>query len=384
MKPKFFVFLVLMLGVMLSPPACALVAGDLDHDGIVSEAELGSLILGYLDASPVDSSHIGLADLRSASHIHAYYPRTIVDSNGDEITIYKPAKRIIAYNSDCAEVIRSLGATEDVIGVGTVVDEDDFFSGFGAAQAVGEWNSPDCEMILALDPDVVFVYGNWPAKDKLEDKLGGTDIVVIRLNLYIPENMTDDVRKLGIVLEREGEAQELIDFYQHHADLIAGRLGSILQEDRQRMYIELRSDFKTASSGSGGDQICVMAGGRNIASNLTGSYPKVDPEWVIAQNPDVMVKTASDSYNNISESEAVFNDLVSRPGWAGMSVVRNGRVHLLSADICSGPRYIIGVAYMAQWTYPDLFADLDPAGIHHEYLKRFQRIEIPDEIFVYP
>lgn len=376
--------MVLMLGVMLSPPAYALVVGDNDCDGIVSEAELGSLILDYLDAAPNSSSHIGLANLRRASHIHAYYPRTIQDSSGDEITIYKPVKRIIAYNSDCAEVIRSLGATEDVIGVGTVVDEDDFFSGFGEVQAVGEWNSPDCEMILALDPDAVLVYGKWPAKDKLEEKLGGTDIVVIRLNLYIPENMTDDVRKLGIVLEREEKAQELIEFYQHHTDLIAGRLGNIPKEDRQRMYIELRSDFKTASSGSGGDQICVMAGGKNIASNLTGSYPKVDPEWVIAQNPDVVVKTASDSHDNISESEAVFNDLVSRPGWDGMSAVRNGRVHLLSADICSGPRSIIGVVYMAQWTYPDLFADLDPAGIHQEYLKRFQGMEIPDKIFVYP
>ena len=384
MKQMFFAFLVLLLAVTLSPQACALVTGDFDGNQIVSEAELTSLILEYLGASPVDSSHIGLANMRAASHIHAYYPRTIQDSNGDEITIYKPVKRIIAYNSDCAEVIRSLGATEDVIGVGTVVAEDDFFSEFGEVQAVGKWDSPDCEMILALDPDAVFVFGEWPAKDKLEDKLGGTDIVVIRLNLYIPENMTEDVKKLGIVLERENKAQELIDFYQHHTDLVAGRLGSLPEEDRQRMYIELRSDFKTASSGSGGDQICVMAGGRNIASNLTGSYPKVDPEWVIAQNPDVVVKTASDSHDNISESEAVFNDIVSRPGWDDMSVVRNGRVHLLSADICSGPRYIIGVAYMAQWTYPDLFADLDPAGIHQEYLKQFQGMEIPNKIFVYP
>ena len=384
MKPGFFAFLVLILAVTLSPPAYAAITGDIDGDGIVSEAELTALILEYLDASPVDSSHIGLADLRSISHIHAYYPRTIVDSNGDEITLYKPTKRTVVLNSDCAEVIRSLGATDEVVGVSTGIAEDNFFSEYGEVQTVGKWNSPDCEVLLALDPDVVLVYGKWPGKDKLEEKLGGTDIVVIRLNLYIPDNMTDDVRKLGIVLEREEKAQELIDFYQHHTDLIAGRLGSIPKEDRQRMYIELRSDFKTASSGSGGDQICVMAGGRNIARNLTGSYPKVDPEWVIAQNPDVVVKTASDSYDNTSESEAVFNDIVSRPGWDGMSAVRNGRVHLLSADICSGPRYIIGVAYTAQWTYPDLFADLDPASIHQEYLKQFQGMEIPNKIFVYP
>jgi iron complex transport system substrate-binding protein len=386
MKPKFFAFLVLMLmlAVMLSPQACALVTGDLDGNRIVSEAELTALILEYLDASPAHSSHAGLADLRSASHTHAYYPRTIVDSNGDEITIYKPVKRIIAYNSDCAEVIRSLGATGSVIGVGTVVAEDDFFSEFGEVQAVGKWNSPDCEVLLALDPDVVLAYGKWPGKDKLEEKLGGTDIVVIRLNLYIPENMTDDVQKLGIVLEQEENAQELIDFYQYHTDLIGERVGSLPKEDRRSIYLECYSDFTTVSVGSGGDQMCMMAGGRNIASDLIGTYPKIDSEWAIAQNPDVVVKAASASYDNTSEPEAILSDIVSRPGWAGMDAVEGGRVHLLTSDIYTGPRYIIGVTYMAKWLYPDTFADLDPASIHQEYLKRFQGMDIPDNIFVYP
>ena len=384
MKTSFFAFLVLMLAVMLSPQACALVTGDLDGNRIVSEAELTALILEYLDASPVDSSHIGLADLRSASHIHAYYPRTIVDSNGDERTIYTPVRRIVALTSDCVEVIQSLGATDEVVGVSTGIAEDDFFSEFGEVQAVGKWNSPDCEVLLAIDPDVVLAYGKWPGKDKLEEKLVGTDIVVIRLNLYIPENMTDDVQKLGIVLEQEENAQELIDFYQYHTDLIGERVGSLPKEDRQSVYLECYSDFKTVSAGSGGDQMCVMAGGRNIASDLIGAYPKIDSEWAIAQNPDVVVRAASASYDNTSEPEAILSDIVSRPGWAGMDAVEGGRVHLLTSDIYTGPRYIIGVTYMAKWLYPDTFADLDPASIHQEYLKRFQGMDIPDNIFVYP
>ena len=386
MKPKFFTFLVLMLmlAVTLSPPACAIVTGDLDGDQIVSEAELTDLILEYLDASPVDSSHIGLADLRSASHIYAYYPRTIVDSNGDEMTIYTPVRRIVALTSDCAEVIRSLGATDEVVGVSTGIAEDDFFSEFTEVQAVGKWNSPDCEVLLALDPDVVLAYGKWPGKDKLEKKLGGTGIVVIRLNLYIPDNMTEDVRKLGIVLEQEEKAQELIDFYQHYMDLIAERVGTLPKEDRRSIYLECYSDFKTVSSGSGGDQMCMMAGGRNIASDLIGAYPKIDSEWAIAQNPDVVVRAASASYDNTSEPEALLGDIMSRPGWDGMDAVKGRRVHLLASDIYTGPRYIIGVTYMAQWLYPDTFADIDAGEIHQEYLKRFQGMEIPDNIFVYP
>nr|QNO49354.1 vitamin B12-binding protein [Methanosarcinales archaeon ANME-2c ERB4] len=383
MKPISCALMVLWLVMALSmipAPVCASVTGDTNGDDIVSKAELTGYILDYLDGS----SEISLSDLRSGSHIHAYYPRTIVDSNEDELTLYKPIKRIIAYNSNCAEVIRSLGATKDVIGIGTAIEEDDFFSEFGEVPAVGKWNSPDCEKILALDPDAVIVYGKWPEKGKLDDKLKGTGIEVIRLDLFIPENMTSDVQKLGIVLERESEAGELIDFYQHYTDLIVGRVGTISEEERQTIYLEGYTDLQTVSGGSGGGQMCVMAGGINIASDLVGAYPKVDPEWVIAQNPDIMIKASSSSYDNTSEPDTALNDIVIRPGWADMDAVRNDRVHLLTTDIYVRPRYIIGVAYMAQWLYPDLFADIDPADIHQEYLERFQGMEVPDKIFVYP
>jgi iron complex transport system substrate-binding protein len=116
----------------------------------------------------------------AAGNMH--YPRTIVDSNGDEITIYKPVERIIAYNSDGAEVIQSLGATGDVVGVGTVVAEDDFVPEFAEVPTVGKWNSPNCEMIIALNPDIVLVYGKWPEKGKLEDKLrGGSTSTFLRI-----------------------------------------------------------------------------------------------------------------------------------------------------------------------------------------------------------
>lgn len=34
-----------------------------------------------------------------------------------------------------------------------------------------------------------------------------------------------------------------------------------------------------------------LTGGRNIASNLSESYPHVDSESIITENPDVMMST---------------------------------------------------------------------------------------------
>ena len=56
--------------------------------------------------------------------------------------------------------------------------------------------------------------------------------------------------------------------------------------------------------------------------------------------------------------------------------------HLLTQTHTQDPD-TSGVAYMAQWLYPDLFADLGPYSIH-QHLERFQGMGLPDRIFVYP
>jgi iron complex transport system substrate-binding protein len=360
------------------------IPGDADGDRIISEAELTDSILDYLDFAYLGGSGsvLDLEDLRESAHIHLYYPRTILCANGKDVTIYKPANRIIPLTSDGTEVIRSLGAGQSVVGISTDLAEDALFEEFASLPTIGKWNNPDCEMIIALNPDIVLAYGKWPSVEKLENKLERTGITVLRLNFYVPENMTEEVEKLGYILEKDEESEELIGFYQHYMDLIDERLKGV--SEKPDVYIEGYSDYKTVSSGTGGDQMCVAAGGRNIAANLTGSYPKIDSEWLIAVNPDVMVKSAKDSYENVTEPAIVLSEIASRPGWKYMRAVKNDRVYLLTSDIYTGPRYFVGVAYMAQWFYPDRFADLDPDAIHREYMERFQGVDVQDRVFVYP
>ncbi len=366
------------------PVSAYTIPGDTDYDHIISETELTGSILDYLDATYLGGSEsaLNLEALRESTHIHLYYPRTIMCANEKEITIYKPIHRIIPLSSDAIEVVRSLGAKQSVVGVSTGVAEDPLFEEFALLPTIGKWNNPDCEMIIALNPDIVLTYSKWPSKEKLEEKLEGTGITVVRLNFYVPLNMIDDVEKLGYILEKEDEAEELNGFYQYYTDIIDERLKGV--SERQDVYIEGYSDYKTVSRGTGGDQMCVMAGGRNIAANITGSYPKIDSEWLISVNPDVMIKSAKHSYENVTEPAIMLNEIKSRPGWEYMRVVKEDRVHILASDIYTGPRYVVGVAYMAKWCYPDLFSDLDPDAIHREYMERFQGIDVKDRVFVYP
>ena len=136
-----------------------------------------------------------------------------------------------------------------------------------------------------------------------------------------------------------------------------------------------------------------MAGGINIAEDIKVSWAMVDAEWVIEQNPDIIVAGVSsrDSYgaDDPSEMAAIREDILNRPELAKVTAVKTGRIYIIDhLDISvGGSSTLIGTAYCAKWFHPELFEDLNPEVIHQEYLDRFQRIEYDlDEhgVFAYP
>ena len=373
------------------------ITGDFDGDGIVSEAELGSLILDYLDGS----GDVRLDGMRASAHTHRYYPRTIIDDSEEPVTvtIYKPVERIIVLHSNSAEILRTLNSSDKIIGVSKhTADCTDFFPQISRLPLVGSMTAPDIEKILSLDPDIVIAYGSHFTRwsEELEKKLCGTDITLIRLDCYKPETMIDDVRKLGYIIEKESEAEEFAGWHIGFLDVIDGRIDDLQDDEKPRVYIEGYDDYKTYGTGSGADQLVEMAGGRNIAAGLSGSYIKVDPEWVVVQNPDTIVKVVGTQTGALcgygadcpDEMRALRDEIMSRPELADTEAVRTGRVYLICASgTWTNPKYLIGLAYLTGWFHPELFEDLDPEAIHHEYLIEFQRMNYNSSehgVFVYP
>jgi iron complex transport system substrate-binding protein len=115
----------------------------------------------------------------------------------------------------------------------------------------------------------------------------------------------------------------------------------------------------TCGRGSDAGEIIEEAGGQNIASGLRGDVPEVDPEWIIEQNPDVMVYhyiRPAESERAISPSVEVLESrralIVSQPGFDGIRAVEEGRVCLVDMGIVTGPRQIVGLLHFAKWFHP--------------------------------
>lgn len=301
---------------------------------------------------------------------------TIVDANGRSIDVRLPVKGIVVLTSDALEVIRAIKAEGLVKGVNSSISKDPlFWPELKDRPSVGSWRNPNYELIAELDPDIVIGYAQRPGP-VMEKKLRSLGIQVVRLDFYKILTLEREVKILGQILSREQEAGQLIEWYHKCQGLIRKRLKQIRY--RPHVYVESYSKYHTTGPGSGGNEMCVLAGGHNIAEGFSIPYPEVTPEWVLVKNPQVIIKAAaaSNAYGMVDTRhlKAIRKEIMARPVWNNIRAVQEGEVYVIESSIWTGPRAIIGVSYMAKWFHPDIFKDLDPEQFHREYLERFQRV----------
>ncbi|HPY72443.1 MAG TPA: ABC transporter substrate-binding protein [Methanothrix sp.] len=401
-----FGFVVLACTMLVIMPAVASdytlgIFGNANMDDTIDELDIEyvrGIIAGTDEATELaDANYDGRIDEDDIAQIELIIAGeeaelTIIDSSGRTITVTYPIESIVSLSHTSAEAIKILGAEDRVVGVEqNVVDKAVFFPDLSKLPIVKSGSEADYEKILEIGPELVIAYEFSAAEyaEKLEPR-----VAVVGFGFYKPKMMSQEIATLGYLLGRTEEAYEFIDFYDGYLDIIQERVSELPEEDKVRAYLEGNSELKAAGNGSGGNDLCKLAGGLNIAVGLLGTYPIIDPEWVITEDPDIMVKSVNhgnkyagyekDTTEDIEELRSSF---MSRAGWEMTTAVQNGQVFLWSDSISTKPSFFVGVTYLAKLFYPELFEDLDPQAIHQEYLTRFQGLAYDlDEhgVFVYP
>jgi len=312
---------------------------------------------------------------------------TVVDAGREAVTVPKPLKKLVVLNTDVAEAIRALGAKERVVGVTKGLTEaTTFFPDLSGEQSVGKWSSPDIEQILALNPDAIFAFEKWPSKEKLEDKLVGTDIVVVRLDFYKIDTLREEMDILGYLLRERENANEYLNWYDRYVNKVDDRVSELVVDDKPDVFLFMsgktaETTCKSCGTGTGMHQLCERAGGNNIAAEFEG-YPDVEVEWVIQQDLERSIEvmlglTYKGGYetDDVSTVEEEYNKVVGLPGFSEITAVKTHRVHLIDGDVAFAPVQPVALVYMAKWLHPDLFGDLDPEAIHQDYVNKFCGID---------
>jgi iron complex transport system substrate-binding protein len=341
---------------------------------------------------------IGLNVGVAASEEVAGYPREIVDSAGRTIVLQMPTERIIVLNSDAAEAVNILGASDKIVGVvDTIKKKADYFPNLLDKQSIGKWNAPDYEMIGeiarsgdSVRPNIIVICYTYPDKpygvNAVEKGLAPFEgVAVVGLDFYKPENMTREIALLGSILGREDAAANYIGWYEEKTGSVRNAVDGL---SMPKVYLERTSTggigaLDTYGSGSGLNDLARIAGGYNIAKGLTENSPKVPWEWVVTKNPDIIIRIQSaetigwpkpPSKESVSLA-SIRNEILNRPGASSVSAVKNDRVYVVYWDMCYGMDSVVGLTALAKLFHPQ--TSLDPKEVYSEYLARIG-LKYPD------
>ena len=337
---------------------------------------------------------------------------TFIDIFGEAVTVNKPINRLVNLGYYGVQIARAVGISDRIIAVGWsgLTKQKIFYPEIIKLPAVG--SSPpnvDYEMILSLKPDAVetnleapeFVVAEGLEKKRMfEEKL--PDIPLICLDLRTIGTLPQSLRTYGYIIDKEDRAEEFAEWIEEYIDLFKDRTKGLSEADKPRVYFETgNKKYHTGGSGCSHVPLILLAGGRNIIDDMLDpddpqykSLFEVDPEWVVEQNPEIIlirgrpwVIPGSYESDDSSAFAAARREILERLEFANVAAVKNERVYVPDGNLVGGPPHIITTAYMAKVFHPDLFKDIDPEAIHQEYIDKFCHIDFNVKehgVFWYP
>lgn len=248
------------------------------------------------------------------------------------------------------------------------------------------------EKVLALKPDVV-VLAEWqykglgPDVKRLED--AGVPVVVVDYNMELPANHHASTLLLGKIAGDEKRAQKIADEYKTAIDQVHSRIAAA-KSHKPRFYVEFGNKGPAEYSFSYGKgmwgPLGALAGGENIAAPFVEWYGPMNPEKVLAMQPEVVFIAGTESTKNPnsmlmgqgvapSQAQQRLQGFAQRAGWSELPAVKNQRLYAVYQGASRSVLDYTMVQFMAKALYPTLFKDVDPQANYLGFYQRYLPVQ---------
>ncbi len=330
---------------------------------------------------------------------------TITDTEGRTVEVPKGAKRILlGFYFEDFYAIGGKDAYENVVAISRTAWEgwrNSQWKNYVKADPklenlidVGEVDSGtfSIETAIAAKPDVA-IFAAWQYRslgnsvDKLQE--AGIPIVVVDYNAQTVEKHVASTRILGTIIGQEERAEKLATEYATAVQDVLDRVKKA-GGDPKRVYVELGNkgpqEYGNTYSKTMWASVIGLAGGNNIGDGQVEKWAPLNPEYVVASNPQAIFIAGSDW---VGRDKAVLmgfdakpeltrsrlQPYVERAGWNAFEGVEKGDVHALYHG---GARTLYDYSflqYIAKVLHPEAFADVDPVENHRKFYEQYLPIE---------
>lgn len=193
---------------------------------------------------------------------------------------------------------------------------------YDAVKRVGLPMNPDIELIASLKP--TWILSPNSLQEDLEPKYQKLDTEYGFLNLRSVEGMYQSIDDLGNLFQRQQEAKELRQQYQdYYRALQAKRKGK--KKPKVLILMGLPGSYLVATNQSYVGNLLDLAGGENVYQSDEKEFLSVNPEDMLAKEPDLILRTAHaipDKVKVMFDKEFAENDI-----WKHFTAVKEGKVY---------------------------------------------------------
>jgi iron complex transport system substrate-binding protein len=242
-----------------------------------------------------------LALLTALCSFSAMAQITLADERGRNVTLARPAQRIVSLLPSLTETVCALGACAKLVGT-------DRYSNWPAQvqslPKLGGLEDTQIEAIAALKPDLVLA----AVSSRAVERLQGLGLTVLALE---PQNWAGTQRVIHTIAAALGDAAAAPALIAHINTRISAAAARVPAAMRARkVYFEVGAPYAAGEASFVGELLTRLQM-RNVVPAALGAFPQLNPEFVLRAQPDILMA----SQNNI-------NEMTARAGWQAMRAVQ--------------------------------------------------------------
>lgn len=285
------------------------------------------------------------------------YPLSVRDDSGTVVSLRGRPTRIVSLATHTDDILTDLVDHSRLLGV-TVFAADPAISNVAErVRDVAHRLTLNVEVILALEPDLVFVAA-WSEADKIAQlRAAGVPIFVTRSPLE-PDGIAATIRTVAHLVGEAARGEQMIERMNRRLEAVWARVGPLPASRRLRV-LDYATWGAAMGAGSSWDALLRRAGLINAAAGLAadswGQVP-LSKEKILELDPDILVLPGW-VYGDAAASAAFLRQIVEDPALRELRAIRQKRVYRLPEGLKGATSQYVAdaVEHLARLAYPELF-----------------------------
>ena len=196
----------------------------------------------------------------------------------------KKYNRIVVLDSATVEMIYMLGAEDKIVGVANLERSKVWpEEKVAKLESVGTFIKPSLEKIIALKPDLVITSAL--TGEELNNGLKSNNIEAKRVQANSIEEIFTNFLEVAKMLGKENEANKIIAEKKAKLEEIK----KMVTGNKKGLFVMSASPLMVFGNDNLPNDIMKLLNIKNIAENQKGRNPIVTPEFIMKENPDIII-----------------------------------------------------------------------------------------------